>query len=48
MPVPARLTLLYGGIAAGLIAVSALLFLMMPMMKKLVGEESDQAATHAL
>ncbi|MGF6483721.1 peptide MFS transporter [Paraburkholderia sp. JPY419] len=47
MPVPARLTLLYGGIAAGLIAVSALLFLMMPMMKKLVGDESAQAVTHA-
>ncbi|MEX3944879.1 peptide MFS transporter [Paraburkholderia sp. BR10937] len=47
LPVPARLTLLYGGIAAGLIAVSALLFLLMPMMRKLVGEESPQAVAHA-
>jgi POT family proton-dependent oligopeptide transporter len=47
MPVPARLTLLYGGIAAGLVAVAVLLFLMMPVMRRLVGEESAQAVTHA-
>jgi POT family proton-dependent oligopeptide transporter len=47
MPVPARLTLLYGGLAAGLFAVALLLFLMMPMMRKLVGDESAQAVTHA-
>jgi proton-dependent oligopeptide transporter, POT family len=47
MPVPARLALLYGSIAAGLFAVAALLFLMMPMMRKLVGDESAKAVTHA-
>jgi proton-dependent oligopeptide transporter, POT family len=46
VPDPARLTVLYGGIAAGLFAVAALLFLLMPMMRKLVGDESAKAATH--
>ncbi|WP_080431310.1 peptide MFS transporter [Burkholderia ubonensis] len=46
VPDPARLTMLYGSIAAGLFAVAALLFLMMPMMRKLVGDESAKAATH--
>ncbi|MGU7783286.1 peptide MFS transporter [Burkholderia sp. PU8-34] len=46
VPQPARLTLLYGGIAGGLFAVAALLFLMLPMMRKLVGDESAKATTH--
>jgi POT family proton-dependent oligopeptide transporter len=48
IPQSSRLVLIYGGIAAGLLAVAALLFLLLPAMRRLVGEESaDNAAqTH--
>jgi POT family proton-dependent oligopeptide transporter len=45
LPSSNRLTWLYGGIAAGLFAVGALLFLLLPTMRQLVSEDANEAVT---
>jgi proton-dependent oligopeptide transporter, POT family len=47
VPQAGRLMWLYGGIAAGLLVVAALLFLLLPAMRKLVGEEAAAQTAQA-
>jgi POT family proton-dependent oligopeptide transporter len=45
LPLPSRLTWLYGGIAIGLFSVGALLFLLLPIMKQLISDNTSEEVT---
>lgn len=47
LPSPSRLAWLYGGIAAGLFAVGALLFALLPAMRELVSDKSAEEVVNA-
>jgi POT family proton-dependent oligopeptide transporter len=47
LPVPGRLALLYGGIAASLFAIGGLFFALLPAMRELVSEKSAEKVVNA-